>query len=437
LPVSAGGSGGVVGTVTSGTVTSGTASSGTAPRVLLVGYNGANNTGSEALLLADIADVRAVLGPDAHITVPTLNEANLRRYVREGPDLTIAPVPSIYFRALRRLVKRSDLVILVEGSAYMDTWTSALLWAFLWATKCAKDHGKPCLAYAVDSGELRPFNRRLVRREASKTDLIVVRSHGGAERLRSWGVTAPMHVTADNALTYAMDPSDQGVLRRLWPEAGPTVAGMAVVDYHIWPVVIRPWGRREDCYKWPYYFSRSRQRRRMSEALAADLASVADHLVEAHSMDVALLCMEQLDEPLASAVHERMAHRDRARVFSSRQHSTSRMTAVLRDLDVLVTSRYHAAILSMAAGVPQLAIGHDLRLRGLYQEMGLEEGMFIEHCAPDMCSNVKARLDMLLSHPAEQRDLMRRAHDSLLARARRNRELLRGFITDHGWGAGS
>jgi hypothetical protein len=246
-----------------------------------------------------------------------------------------------------------------------------------------------------------------------------------------------MHVTADNALTYAMDPSDQGVLRRLWPEAGPTVAGMAVVDYHIWPVVIRPWGRREDCYKWPYYFSRSRQRRRMSEALAADLASVADHLVEAHSMDVALLCMEQLDEPLASAVHERMAHRDRARVFSSRQHSTSRMTAVLRDLDVLVTSRYHAAILSMAAGVPQLAIGHDLRLRGLYQEMGLEEGMFIEHCAPDMCSNVKARLDMLLSHPAEQRDLMRRAHDSLLARARRNRELLRGFITDHGWGAGS
>ena len=32
------------------------------PKVLLVGYNGANNTGAEALLLADIEDVRAVLG---------------------------------------------------------------------------------------------------------------------------------------------------------------------------------------------------------------------------------------------------------------------------------------------------------------------------------------------------------------------------------------
>ena len=33
-------------------------------RVLLLGYSGANNTGAEALLLADIEDVRAVLGPE-------------------------------------------------------------------------------------------------------------------------------------------------------------------------------------------------------------------------------------------------------------------------------------------------------------------------------------------------------------------------------------
>ena len=49
------------------------------PTVLLVGYNGANNTGAEALLQADLADLRAVLGPDARLTVPTLNAANLRR----------------------------------------------------------------------------------------------------------------------------------------------------------------------------------------------------------------------------------------------------------------------------------------------------------------------------------------------------------------------
>ncbi len=107
------------------------------PKVLLVGYNGANNTGSEARLLSIIEDVRRVLGPELHITVPTLNEENLRRYLDEDECLHIAPIPSIYFLALRKLVKEHDLVLLVEGSCYMDTWTSALLWAFLWTTRCA------------------------------------------------------------------------------------------------------------------------------------------------------------------------------------------------------------------------------------------------------------------------------------------------------------
>jgi hypothetical protein len=86
-----------------------------APRVLMLGYNGANNTGAEALLQADIEDVRAVLGPAAHITVPALNVACLRRYLRESPTLRISQLPTLYFGAIRRMVKESDVVMLVEG----------------------------------------------------------------------------------------------------------------------------------------------------------------------------------------------------------------------------------------------------------------------------------------------------------------------------------
>jgi len=128
-------------------------------KVLLVGYNGANNTGSEARLIAIIEDLRQVLGPEVQITIPTLNEENLRRYLEEDDFLHIAPIPSIFLFAIRKLVKEHDLVLLVEGSCYMDTWTSALLWAFLWTTKCAHDLGKPCIAYAVDAGELSSLNQ--------------------------------------------------------------------------------------------------------------------------------------------------------------------------------------------------------------------------------------------------------------------------------------
>ncbi len=133
-------------------------------KVLLLGYNGANNTGSEARLLTIINEIRDILGSNVNITIPTLNEANLRRYVEEDDMLKIAPISSIFFFDIRKLVKEHDILLLVEGSCYMDTWTSALLWAFLWATKCASDFKKMSIAYAVDVGHLSSFNRWLDKR---------------------------------------------------------------------------------------------------------------------------------------------------------------------------------------------------------------------------------------------------------------------------------
>jgi hypothetical protein len=87
------------------------------PRVLLVGYNGAHNTGAEAKLLVSIDEIRSVLGQDAYLTVPSLNEANLRRYLQDGPNLKIKPVrPALFPVDIRNLVKQNALILLVEGS---------------------------------------------------------------------------------------------------------------------------------------------------------------------------------------------------------------------------------------------------------------------------------------------------------------------------------
>ena len=398
------------------------------PKVLLVGYNGANNTGAEALLLSDIRDVRAVLGSNAQITVPALEPANLRRYLEEGPHLRIARLPTIFPATIRRLVAEHDLVLLVEGSTYMDTWGSPLLWAFLWTTWCAHTLGKPCLAYAVDAGDLSPFNRRLVRLVASRTDLIVARSEAAAERLRSWQVAAPLEATADNAFSFEPCSADEGWFRREWPEATDGIVGLAAVDFHLWPVVFRPWGRREDCYRWPFYFSRSPERRRASAELAAGYASLADRIVERHGKAVGLICMEQVDEPLAREIHRRMAHAGRARVLSARDHDASRMTALLRSLDLLVTSRFHAGVLSLAARVPQVAMGHDRRLDTLYRDLGLRDDFFVESRSPAAFRALGERVERLLADPGLVQEGLRRGYEWHLARARRNRELLQAFV---------
>jgi len=393
-------------------------------KVLMAGYNGANNTGAEALLLSDIQDVRSVLGTSTLITVPSLAPENLRRYVKEGPTLRIVRVPIIYFRALWKLVKEHDVVMLVEGSTYMDTWGSVLLWAFLWCTLCAAWLGKRCVAYAVDAGRLSRLNRWLVRRIASRTNLIITRNTAAAERLASSGVTAPIKATADNAFTYETRPEDEGWQEREWPLTGGGMVGLAMVDYSLFPVVMRPLGKKADCYKWPYYFSRSAALRATSRELAAGYAQTADRIAERYGAPVALICMEEVDERLALAVRALMAHPEMARIFSARVYNASQMTVLLRSLRLLVTCRYHAAVLSLRARVPQIAVGHDLRLRTLYQDLGLKDRFFFDPHAPGLFPWLNARIDDLLENPEEQVEALRSGHRDHIGRAMRNRRLL-------------
>ncbi len=400
-------------------------------RVLMLGYNGANNTGAEALLLADIEDVQAVLGPQAVITIPCLNPPNLRRYIKETPNLRIAPLPTIFFSTLRRLVHENDLIMLVEGSTYMDTWSSALLWAYLWTTRCAYNLGKPSMAYAVDAGQIKSaLNRRLVRTEVSKTSLIIARAAAAAERLRSFGVTAPMEVTADNAFSFCPNPTDAGLLSRAWPEAGSGVVGLACVDFYLWPVVMKLWGPKEDCYKWPYYFSRSPERSHKTEELARNYAALADYIITHHGKSVALIGMESLDEVLLRQVHSYMVHPEQARIFCSREYNASQMVSILRSLDMLLTSRYHACVLSLAGQVPQMAVGHDLRLKTIYKELGFEE-FFVEPGTGDLYDCLKSRVDRLLEDPGCVREALITGYEKHQAAARRNRSLLIDFIQAH------
>jgi hypothetical protein len=235
-------------------------------------------------------------------------------------------------------------------------------------------------------------------------------------------------------VTFEPREEDTAWARSLWP-ADDAPLGIAAVDFSRWPVVIRPFGRAGDRYRWPYSFSASPERRRSSAALARVYARLADRAVERSGRSVALICMEELDEPIARAIRDEMAHADRARVFSSAVYDASRMTALLRSLDVLVTSRYHASILSLAAAVPQVAVGHDLRLRTLYTDLGIADRCFLSPQGPDLFDRLSGAVD-LVTESGDRADLRRRwlaGYAAHVEAAHRNRDLLQGFAAAHGW----
>lgn len=412
-------------------------------KVLLGGYNGANNTGSETRLISIIEDVRTLFGPDVMITVPTLNEKNLRRYIKEDSTLKIVPIPSIYFFSLRKIVKEHDLVLLVEGSCYMDTWTSALLWAFLWITRCAYSYNIPCVAYAVDAGDLSRINRFLVKREASKTDLIITRTKYAADKLSEIGVTAPIEHTADCAFTFKTEPKDENTLLKIWEKEGHHQSkngyvGLAIVDFHLWPVIMRPWGRKENLYKWPYYFSRSSDRVKKSSKLAEAWAFEADRIIKEHGKNIVIICMEELDEPLAVMIKDKMKNSKNAVIISSRNYNASQITQVLRKLDLLITSRYHAAVLSLEKKIPQIAVGHDPRLNGLYRDLNLDDEYLIDYSSKKNSDQtiwkyLAQNVDNLLENPEKLRVKLDEGYINHLKRSKNNIKILKKFLIERGW----
>lgn len=397
------------------------------PRVLLVGYNGANNTGAEAKLLVCIDEIRSILGPETQITVPSLNETNLRRYLSESPTLKIKGfTPASVLFDIRKFVKQSDLVLLVEGSCYMDTWGSALLWCYLLATRNAHSLKKPCVAYAVDAGSAGHLNSWLIRREASKTDLILARTASAAERLKKWGVKAPIEVTADNAFAFQPIPEDQGLLKRVWPEAS-HVVGVAAEDIYAWPVHMRLWDQKKYCYRWPYYYTHSRASREKSDLLAKVLAVQSDDIIEEFEKDIALLSMEGLDAGFANKVQRLMKHPERTKVFTSLQYNASQITSILRSLELLITSRYHAGVLSLPNQVPQTAIGHDLRIRDLYADLDMSE-LFTDHEDPMRFWELSNDVGDIFDHYDSFKERLKKGYEMYRERESRNPQLLKAFI---------
>jgi polysaccharide pyruvyl transferase WcaK-like protein len=243
-----------------------------------------------------------------------------------------------------------------------------------------------------------------------------------------------MEVTADTSFTFRMEPADEDILGRLWPAAASgKVAGIAPVDFYMWPVVIRPFGRRADVYRWPYYYSRSRARSEATERLAKALARQATRLIDDHDHHVALLCMEELDEPMARRVQGLVGRPDRVRVFSSCEYNASEMQGILKGMDLLLTSRYHSAVLSMPAEVPVVAIGHDHRTMDLFRDMNIYKSNFIPHDADDLFERLEGTVERVLADPATERRTVRMAHTAHVERARRNRQLLRDFLEERGW----
>jgi polysaccharide pyruvyl transferase WcaK-like protein len=399
----------------------------------VVGYGGANNTGAEARTAGAIDQI---LKSDKRIrvTLTSLDREQTLRYLPETERLCIVQINPVFIFCMLRLVLRSDIVVLVEGSCFKDNFSSALLWFFMYSAGLAQKLKKPTVAYAVDAGNMKSSNMRWAKDVANKMDLLMTRTQTAAGLLREIGVRREIRVTTDTAFT--LEPAGEkwageclassGIDQR-WP-----VVGIAFEELFWWPVVVDLWraarGVKKDRYKSIYYHSWEGQAKTRSKKMKQDIAAYADFVAKEHGAQIVFFAMERLDAGPCKDVMSLMKFK--SVLFDSNNFDAAQMTALLRRLSWLVTCRYHALIMSMGGGVPVIGVAHDERIETVMEELGMKEDYFIDYKQENILFDLKNKTHKLLSRHSEVSQKIREAFPAYIRRMEENAAYFSELIRD-------
>lgn len=346
-------------------------------KILLVGYNGARNTGADARVVALTQQLQEALGAEqAELTVMTLDEDSVRGYF--APAVRLYRFSTMFFFPLLRAASESHVAVLCEGSTLTRTFADALCVFFCEAAGIMRRQHKPCIAYGSEVGRVDGWLGRLSR-DMMRDTYFIVRTSDSLRHLEALGMKG--HVGTDTAWTFQTPEGEAWARRRLasdgWDGRRPLL-GVAVINPFCWPVRPSLWqwaralatGDRSRQYDKMYFFSWGRERRSRYEHYLREMAAAVDRYQREHDAFVVILGMEKLD---TRACHdfERMTEGPHA-VYTSLSCDVFQMTGLLRQLSLLVTSRYHAAVLSMERRLPVVAVTFDGRLEGLMRETELD-----------------------------------------------------------------
>ena len=377
-------------------------------QILFLAYSGARNTGAEVRVAECIRQVNQVLGEDrVDINMSTLDLHEAGEYFR-GYHVNLKAMSAVFFKDIYRLVLENHLIVLVEGSCWKENFATALLLYFLYGAGLAAQLGKPAFSYAVDAGQMNRLNNYLSHLLSRDLTRIITRSADSTQVLESIGLHADS-TRVDTAWTQQAETPEfaAGILKaRGWDGKKPLV-GLAMQNYQRWPVVpdvakfarTLVTGDHKNQYKLVYYYDYSAADERADREWAQMLARTMDGIVEKHGAQPVLVAMEALDEESCKDVTALM--RNKPILASCNEFVGTQLAAILRTLSLLVTTRYHAMVLSMPGRVPFIGVSRDERIRGVMKEIGLFGDYYLDHREDGLESKIAERADRILGDPDE------------------------------------
>jgi polysaccharide pyruvyl transferase WcaK-like protein len=348
---------------------------GTPLKLLFTGYNGTRNTGSDVRVEEMLRQVRKVLGErNLALSVLTQNFELTRGYFGDARQVFL---PDVFPPILHSEVPKHDGVIVCEGSMFKSKFSNALTTMFIGALGIAAAQNKLSVGYGAEAGAMDPSLQSMCRRYC-RDSTVITRNIESQDVLGKLGI--PTELGTDTAWTF--EPLGPEYGRKALRDAGwdgvTPVLAVCPINPFWWPVKpsLMKWVAHSvaGAYKKSHY--RTIYFHRSGADVDADyeryLTAMADGVRkyrQGRSVFPVLIAMEMLDRDACEQIAEKLGG---CPVFCSDTFNMYEIVSILRASHRLLSSRYHAIVTSMPAGVPSAGVTMDERIRNLMRERGHE-----------------------------------------------------------------
>ncbi len=342
-------------------------------KLLFAGYNGTRNTGSDLRVEETLRQIRRILGEkNIELGVMTQNFDYTRGYFGDARQLHL---PDVFPPFLHREVRKYHGVVACEGSMFKSKFANALATMMIGSLGIAAAQNKLSVAFGAEAGDMEPLLQKMCRRYCGES-LVITRNEESRNILSGLGV--PSELGTDTAWTFEPFGPEYGqkVLRDAgWDGATPVLA-LCPINPFWWPVrasMLKAAARtltgayKRSHYRTIYFHRSGSDVDAAYEKYLAAFGGAVERFRKTRQVFPAVVGMELLDRDACAKLAE---HLGGAPIFSSDRYDMYQLVSILRASHLMVSSRYHAIVTSMPAGVASAGITMDERIHNLMQDRG-------------------------------------------------------------------
>jgi len=342
-------------------------------RLLFACYCGARNTGSDLRVEEILRQVRRVLGDENVDLAVMTQDFNLTRGYFQGSRQV--RLPDVFPPFLNREVPRHHGVVACEGSMFKSKFANALTTMMIGSLALASARNCLSIGYGAEAGHMDPLVEKMCKHYCRRS-VVITRSEESQALLGKLGI--PTELGTDTAWTFEPRPPEYGqkVLRDAgWDGATPVLV-LCPINPFWWPVkasLAKAAARmltgayKESHYRSIYFHRSGRSVESAYNRYINAFARGVERFRKEHRVFVVCVGMEMLDRNACERVAALLGG---APIFCSDQYDMYEIVSILRACHLMASSRYHAIVTSMPAGVPSLGVTMDERIRNLMRQRG-------------------------------------------------------------------